>query len=74
MFREEMALFAPLKNIAVSSFEKNLDKYLQQATCGGVLKRKRNAWTVIVLRATKWIKYKVRGKYVWEHRHLQQKG
>ena len=42
MFREEMALFAPLKNIAVSSFEKNLHKYVQQATCGGVFKRKRN--------------------------------
>ena len=47
IFREEMALYASLKNIAVSSFEKNLHKYLQQATCGGVFKRKRNAWTVV---------------------------
>ena len=43
MFLTEIALYAPLKNIAVSSFEKNLDKYLQQATCGGVFKRERNA-------------------------------
>ena len=35
-----MALYAPLKNIALSSFEKNLDKYLQQASCGGVLRGK----------------------------------
>ena len=35
-----MALYASLKNIAISSFEKNLHKYLQQATCGGVLRGK----------------------------------